>query len=59
MKIITIQESKNKGGFTANVNGFEGATAFAKDEITSLRYLVEKLESKNAGFIQRSDWQYD
>lgn len=58
MKIITIQQTKTGKGYVANVNGFEGATAIAKDEITALQYLVEKLESKNTGFIQKSDWTW-
>ena len=56
MKIITIQQTKTKSGFTATVNGFDGATCIASDEVTALKHLVELLETKNPNFIQRSDW---
>ena len=58
MKIIVIRKT-NGGGYVASVNGMKKAEAFGKDEITALRYLTERLESKNAGWIQRSDWGYD
>lgn len=58
MIIITIRKTEGKGGFVANVNGFQGATTIAKDEITALKYLVERLETKNPSFIQRTDWEW-
>lgn len=62
MKIITISPIKNVGGkgtsFVANVNGFEGATAFAKNEIDALEYLLNKLKERHSKFIQRSDWTW-
>lgn len=55
MKVILIHKTTT-GGYVASVNGIKKAEAFGKDEVSALKYLTEKLENKNANWIQRSDW---
>jgi len=50
IKIITIQQTINKGGYRAGLHGTE-IDAFAKTEVESLKNLVKKLESNNPKYI--------
>jgi len=51
MKAIVIQQTKNETGFTASVVGMKNYACIAEDEITALKYLIQKLEEKNPKWI--------
>lgn len=55
MKAIVIQQTRNGTGYTASVVGIKNYQAIAKDEISALKHLVEKLETKHPGWILRPD----
>ncbi len=55
MRIITIQETKNGEGYCANVHGAKNLKVEAKDEVTALTQLVEKIKERGGDFIRTQD----
>jgi hypothetical protein len=56
MKAIVIHPTKDETGYVATVVGMKNYQAIAGNEITALKNLIEKLESKNPKWIIRPEY---
>jgi len=56
MKAIVIQKTKDETGVVASVVGMKNYQVIAADEITALKGLIKKLESKNDKWIIRPEY---